>query len=455
MYINKNKTFRILQTFSIEEFYSCIKYIKNNTKHKDILVCMSFIKSHFPKFNIEKEKLYQLIYPNQEFIDYRYRNLLYRMDLLIKKFLDNNLLSKDTIPHLIHIKNLKNINDKRNYTAQINSLKKKKEKKTIENYFLAYDEMENLQNRTNRQADTKIQEVHIALDQHYVHEKLKLVCLSINDNIINGREYELGFFNQIESEIESIIENKISITYLLYESYLFQDSNDTKYFKNVVNKLKLNKYIDSEELRLVFTMCINYAIRHINKGHFDYFNDLFNIYKAQIKAKAIYSTNEIISAVTIKNIITVSLRLNEYKWTEKFIEDHKLKLLPIQREEIYHYLLARLYHSKKEYNKAQKYLLMSEPLDFLNNLSSRVLLCKCLYDSDDIDQLDNTLQNFKIYLMRHKNATYHYKFHTSFIKYLKKIIQKKIDIKAAKELKATLQNETQVAEKAWLLSLLN
>jgi hypothetical protein len=314
--------------------------------------------------------------------------------------------------------------------------------------------MEKLQSIGTRQIDTNLQKVNDSLDAHYINEKLKLVCLSINDSIINNRQYDLGYFKKLEPFLEKSISNKSSLTYLLYKAYLFQTNEDNQYFTYVINSITKNKYKDTEELRLIFTMCINYCIRNINKGKFDYFNDLFTIYKEQISAKTIYTSEDKISAVSIKNIITVSLRLKEYKWTEKFIEEHKNKLVLIHREEVYCYLMARLFYTKKDYKKAQQYLLSSEPLDFLNNLSSRVLLCKCLYDSEDMDLLDNAIQNFSIYLLRNKNNSYHYKFHILFIKFLKKIIKIKNDKKIKKELYTKLESETQVAEKTWLLSLL-
>jgi len=73
---------------------------------------------------------------------------------------------------------------------------------------------------------------------------------------------------------------------------------------------------------------------------------------------------------------------------------------------------------------------LSEPNDFLNNITSRVLLLKCYYETDDCNALDNSLENFIIYLLRHKNKGYHYVFHNNFIKYLKQIMKAAFLIKA-------------------------
>ena len=453
MYIHKNKTIRKIQSLSPNEFELFVKYILKQSKHVDLLTSARLLKKYYPNFQLDKAVLYELLYPNHPYQDYRYRNLLYRLDKLLQDFLSEIKTAKEVLPHLVYIKNLKNTHDQSSYRRKINELQQKEDLHPTEKYFLAFQQLEDLNVTTDRQTDQQLQSVHHTLDQYFLNEKLKLVCLSINDAIINQRPYQLGIFKYLSQDLEQLIEDKKSMTYLLYQCYLFQSAENEAAFDTTIQTLQEINKLDSEELRLVFTMCINFCIRQINKGQAQYFTHLFHIYKLQLSSSVLYSKEGYISSVTLKNLVTVSLRLKEYKWTENLIESHYEKLPLLYREENYHYLLARLFYTKKMYKKAQYYLLLSEPQDFLNNLSARVLQIKCYYESDDYHQLDNAMQNFAIYLLRHKNKSYHYRYHVHFIKYLQSIVkcihQKKLRVALAEK----IRQEKELAEKHWLLEI--
>ncbi len=454
LYIYKNKTIRKIQSLAPDEFELFVKYILKHSKHLDLLKTARLLKKYYPDFQLHKSELYEILYPNNSYQDYRYRNLLYRLDQLLQIFLSEFKTADDVLPHLVYIKQLKNTHDHASYRRKINELQQKEDLHPTEKYFLAFQQLEDLNATTNRQTDQQLQAVHATLDQYFLNEKLKLVCLSINDAIINQRPYELGIFNYLRQDLEQLIDDKKSMTYLLYLCYLFQSTDNEASFDTTIRTLQTLQIKDCEELRLVFTMCINFCIRQINKGQAPYFTPLFNIYKLQLSASVLYSKEGYISSVTLKNLVTVSLRLKEYTWTENIIESHYQKLPLLYREENYHYLLARLFYTKKMYKKAQYYLLLSEPQDFLNNLSARVLQIKCLYESDDYHQLDNALQNFTIYLLRHKNKSYHYRYHVHFIKYLQKLLKSMHQKKLRLALIAQIQQEKELAEKYWLLDMM-
>jgi hypothetical protein len=116
--------------------------------------------------------------------------------------------------------------------------------------------------------------------------------------------------------------------------------------------------------------------------------------------------------------------------------------------------MARIHYVKHDYKQSMRLLAQSEPTDFLNNITSRVLLSKCYYETDEYDLLDNSLENFRIYLLRHKNKGYHFIFHVNFIKYLKQIVKAKYLTKTKRtSFLEKLKSETQIAEKAWLLEI--
>ena len=451
MYINKNKTIKQISLFSKEEWKKCAKYILLNNHYKDINTLVKLLYKYFPAFEISKEFLFKKIYTDENYQDYRIRNLFYRLDKSIQEFFASKAIDSNHINHLVLIRKLKASNNDAAYKKNIAKLDPSS---AINTYFIAYEKLEQTQSYNNRSIEHNFQEVNTHLDLHFINEKLKLACATLNDSRINNKEYNLGILSLIETQLDQLIIDKKSITYLLYKAYIFQKYDDENAFSEVLQLINKRKFSSSEELTLLFTMCNNFCIRFINKQKTNYFNDLFTLYKLQISYKSIYDQFGIIQASSINNILTVALRLKEYTWAEKLILTNKNNLAINYREETYNYLLSRLAYAKKRYNETLRLLLITEPKDFLNNLSFRVLQTKSWFELGNYEQIENTLENFRLYLLRHKSKTYHYNFHINFIKFMKQIIKSTSIKKQKKELLLKLQNETQVAEKAWLISLL-
>jgi uncharacterized membrane protein YgaE (UPF0421/DUF939 family) len=127
LYINKNKTIRKIQSLSPGEFELFVKYILKQTKHVDLLTTARLLKKYYPDFQFDKSKLYEMLYPKHAYQDYRYRNLLYRLDQLLQKFLSEIKTAVDVLPHLVYIKNLKNTHDQSSYRKKINELQQKQD----------------------------------------------------------------------------------------------------------------------------------------------------------------------------------------------------------------------------------------------------------------------------------------------------------------------------------------
>ena len=451
----KNKLFNQISSFSPKEWKLLNKFILNNSKSKDIKLLLNILNKKYPNSNLSKETIFNLIYPNKDFNDHTYRNLIYKFNLLVKKFLANNLSDTDELKHLLTIKKLKKHLQFNAYNKEINKIKNFHQSPT-ESYFIAYEEMEILDTNKNRQVNRNLQAISDNLDIHYINEKLKIVCTALNDVNINNTNYSLGLLESLENEIEKHILDHTSQTYLLYQCYIFLYKNKEDSFLQIIETLKKNthKFSYNEELKMILSFCVNFCIGKINKGQEEFFAYLFEVYNFQLLFKTIYDSNGFISSVSMRNILTVSLRIKDYNWSENFIESNKDKIHLKNRDENYYYLKAKLNYTIKKYNLSLRLLAQIEPEDFLNNLGYRVLQIKCWQELEEIDLLENGIENFRLFLLRHKGKTYHYSFHINFIKYMKQITKSSSNKELKKTLLNKLQNETQVAEKSWLMSIL-
>ena len=459
MFSNKNKILTTLGQFSRKEWLAWIVFCKNKSKHPSLLQLISLLQKSYPAFEISKDHIYAKLFPNEPYNDLKIRQLFHRLQKITEDFLIyQQAISLPDKPLLLasHFKR-KQISKQQ----QFFQLKLRKEEfiandiqhfKTA--YYLETEKMDELEAKQDRTIEPNLQNVHATLDRLYLAEKLKLACSAINYSRINKHQYDLGFIDDLESKINTYVHPEDTVLYALYQTYLFTRYDLEPNFDILQSTLQAVNFQKSEMSDIIFTMAINFCIRKINALKTEYFAKLFTVYKAQLKSGCSYDANGFISPITLRNILTVSLRLQEYQWSEELIKSHHEKLPLLHRDENYNALLARLYYVKKEYAKAMRLLAQSEPVDFLNNISSRVLLLKCYYETDDYNALDNSLENFRIYLIRHKNKGYHYIFHINFLKYLKRIVKASVLAKGKKALFIEkLKSEKQIAEKAWLLQI--
>ena len=322
-------------------------------------------------------------------------------------------------------------------------------------YLFEQQKMVEIEQLGNRNIDPNLQAVHHHLDKKYLYEKLKLTCVANNYTNINNHVYDLGLLTTFFDALKTTIKKEDGILFLFYHCALFQGNDSEVDFLPVLAYLQTESLAQGEDISMVFGMCINFCIRKINTGDKAYFEVLLQLYKLQIQSGCIYNNEGYISPYSMKNILTTAIRENDFEWAEKFVVSHFEKLPPLNRIENYNYFLSRIYFEKKEFKKCIQLLYQTEAIDFLNNLSIRVLQAKALYELDDYEGLDNLLHSFRLYLLRHKNKGYHYTFHVNFIKIVKKIISMPASSKKAKEaIIETITKMDKVAEKAWLLGIL-
>jgi hypothetical protein len=117
--------------------------------------------------------------------------------------------------------------------------------------------------------------------------------------------------------------------------------------------------------------------------------------------------------------------------------------------------MAKYYFETEDYEKCIQLITIARPLDILDNLLLRVLLCKAYYELDDYEMIDNSIHNAKLYLLRHKSKAYQYLIFKNFFLMLRKIMKtshtKLGKVKLYNELKETKS----LAERKWLEGLIS
>lgn len=478
--MHNSKLLRILSSFNEEEILGFDNYLlsqvneKNNTYKLYVL-----IKKYHPNYenaSLNKKNVYNSIFKDDKYKDIKVRELMSALTKFTEQYLS---LLENTKIEFYNSLAILNQYRKRQLTAlykqQVKQLEKLLEKEKFLNaeFFKRKVLFADIQNDFFEQQQVRTHDEALSiknenLDKYYFSVKLQSLCELLNrENILNEK-----FDKTLEKEIAEIVLQKrqnfldIPSVQTYYEIYLLLKSknDETQYQKayNTINKYQ--KSFEDSELKSLYAYLINYCIQHINKGINEFTPKLFELQKTLLQNKILIE-NGWLSHITYRNIVSIAIKLNEYKWAEKFIENYKEKVHPVHRENAFNLSTSNLLYAKQNYSETIVLLNQVEFTDVYYACTAKFTLLKSYYALKEWETLDYFVSAFQLYLKRNKEiSTTFKKSSENFVKYFKKLllIIKQKDYKdnsylnkKINDLKQALQEDKMVANKAWLLTEIN
>ncbi|MEO5572182.1 MAG: hypothetical protein ABIT08_12410, partial [Bacteroidia bacterium] len=308
--------------------------------------------------------------------------------------------------------------------------------------------------KNNRAIDTSLQSLSDNLDIYYLSNKLKYCCEILNRQNIVQVEFRIPFLDFIVEYLnKNSFENVPILSVYFHILLMMKENENEKHYRKL--KSILYKYADFSlnELRDIYAFVQNYCIRKVNTGNVKYLDELFEIYKLMLEKKIIIENKELAHS-HFKNIVAIALRLNEFEWTENFIEHYSAFLNKELRKNSVNYNLARLYFAKKEFRKALKLLTIVEFTDVYYHLDSKSLLLKIYYEIEEIEPLFSLFSTFRVYLRRSKLISdYQRIIYSNLITQTKRLAKIKSGSNyPLQKIKNTIAADSQVADIGWLKS---
>lgn len=307
--------------------------------------------------------------------------------------------------------------------------------------------------RKDHQRSTNLQQVVDSLDIHFLSNKLKYSCEILNSRDWVNVDYELFLLEEIRTYLEDRdLERYPSIAIYYQIMRTLTEPEEEGHYARLLELLEEHResFNDSE----VFDMYIyakNYCIVKINRGHADYTRQLFEFYRTILNNRIIYKNGQL-NQWDFKNIVTLGLRLDEFTWTGKFIEQYAPDL-PIQdRDNAYSYNMANLEFSRANYDRTMTLLQEVEFTDVYYHLDSKTLLLKTYYEKEEWDAMQSLIEAFKIYLKRNKLIpAYQRRVYGNLVYFASKLLRarrgRKIDLGALLE---EMDERKEIANSEWL-----
>jgi|JI10StandDraft_1071094.scaffolds.fasta_scaffold03292_6 hypothetical protein len=440
-------------------------YFNRNEKLLKIYYRLEALVREGAELDVNKKEIWELIYPNENYHDEKFRKHCSELLDLGEAFLaqqvydENPVHQANYLLQAVHQKQIEKLFNSSQSKAI--SLAKKQLNKGSSHYYYLYEIEKNLYKlnnlETTRVHKGTISKINLAdivnnLDYFYISEKLKYYCSLLSWNRILALDSKLLFIHEIieiarKDEFKEI--PPIAIYLKIYDTFIDND--------NINNYWELKKLIERhldlfpiDEAKEIIESAINYNIRNLNKS-IDFQIELFELYKKSLEKEIIFVNDEI-SPWTFKNIITLTLRLKEFDWTEQFIKDYSERLNPLYKENSVNYNMALLYYHKKDFNKVIPLLQKVEYEELFYGLNSKAIMISTYFELDEIQVLTSFLESFKNFLSRDKSLNQSRKLsYLNLVKFTKKLIDTNLnnEIKLEK-LKNDILNENTVG-KPWLL----
>lgn len=467
----KTKLVTLLQTFSSKELRECKQFIFSSYHNKDILVRELFaaLEPYFPLFDsgqIKKENVYSHLFPkNKTYNDLKMRhltNILYNCCLdylyvaeqkrheeykqihLLKEFRKRGMNKQFMLQH----EKTKTIYDE----ARV-----KKAGSYYQQYLLNNELHLFLEGQHKREQEPNIQKVSNSLDIHYMVNKLKIYCSSLNyGNMVNVK-YDIRLISEIIQHIKQT--DYAEIPALIIYHRIVQMLNEPEelrhYYEMKDSLLKYLNGFEKEEQVNMLVLIKNYCIKKLNTGHPTFVRELFEMYKIEFDMNTTVEPGYDVSPLTYKNVVAVGLNLEEFDWVQSFMEKYK-EFIPESHKEItYSFNLAKYHFAKKEFLKVIKLLNKVEHADLFLQIDAKILLLKTYYEKEDFTICESQVKALHSFIKRKTLISYHKMSYMNFLSFLDRLLRSDGSGHSKREaLKKEIVSTKELVDKEWLVKKL-
>lgn len=449
------------QLRKMEDFVASPFFNKND----DACRLFASMRKYEPSFNhkdLEKERIYKIAFPKEKYDEKKLGYLMSDMQKLIDKFLAYNELMEHPVQHEYYLMtSYIDYGLDKHFSKTMKDAQQAQKENHYRDADYFYNEflLEALNNvyfdkQRKHAYDESLQRAIDNLDLYYLAQKLKYSCELFNRKNIVAADYRLRLLDEILVYLKDKVFEEAPAVAIYHQILMtLTDKENERHYK------KLNELLREHggkfpvlEARDMYLYAQNYCIKQINSGNQSYLNELFHLYKTMLDKKIAFD-GKYITPWTYKNIVGVALRVEEYKWVEKFIHEFKEHLAPEMRENAFAFNLASFYFNKGNFNKALELLRNVEFTDIVYSLDSKAMLLRIYYELNAIDPLLSLLDSFQVYLRRNKLISDNQKtIYQNLVHFVKEATRvRKGDKEAAMKLKEKIEKTKQVAYMQWLM----
>lgn len=474
--MKKNRFLELYQNFSSKDRKQFVLYVYSPffNQNKNLQALITGIEQCLKaKKEVDKKEVYAACFGSEPYNELKYNNLISDLLYLLYDYLAQSRYNQDkALQKQLLIRNLLDQEWLEPCVLQLERFAQIQEIQSWQDsqYWYAATQLQDLQDQhlmsqEKRAYTPHLQERSHALDRYYHLEKIKIACDMASRSTAVKADYQCFFIDEIirwyQEHSEELARFPAFQVYLAaYNMFTYKDDEAYLQLKDLLqNQIKV---IPQQELRLLYTYVLNFAVLRINSGETQYYQEILYLYKLLLQ-EAIILKNGTLTQWTFTNIITAGIRTQDYEWTERFIEEYQQHLAPDLRQNVYTYNLASFYFEKKDYAAALRMLHNVEFTDAFYHLSAKLIQLKSYFLLAEHEALLALIQATRRFLQRNRQLSdYQKKSSLNFLHILQRLSQLRynhVDIKNTtqykKQLQQDLMNMQPIANKQWLEAIFN
>lgn len=459
--MSKNVLLRSLQSLDTREYARLQKWVDSPYHNADqkLSQLLSLILADLELESLDRERLDVALYPEQEFNYARITNHLSDIKALLEDFLVWERLKAQPEQRKLQLLNITRERKLEGLYQQTDRyFQRLAERQTYfaEPDFLLYQLVEEeryiaFTEQDVRALDQSLQRKIEWGDRYFVGHMLKTVCQLLNRrNVLQDSQNLPGlkqFLTYIERDFERFVDwPHLSLYHAVLQMLLHESDANYDHFREVL-KRSAKQQIPYEEHKPLYQYAQNYCIKQANQGHEKYLAELFTIYQEMIEQELIYYQG-FISPNDVKNIVVLGVRLQEYDWTEYFLDSFAERVAPEQRHNAIAYNRAYLLYARGERRAALRQLTQVQYQDVFYLLGGRSMQLKIYYEMLDDEGLEAGLHAFDNALRRDRLLPdYRKTAYREFVRLLRKLMKyRALPTTQQKLVQAKLQQELQASE---------
>ncbi len=381
-------------------------------KHKDVKALMHYFDSVFPNFtkkNCNKKTIAKAILNPQNDTKKLPVIFTYTSRLLEKFLIQEEFNFLKDYQQILLLRKLRSVGEYTKYEKILKSVRQNHNNNPFKDHdhynigFLIAQEADLFYNQLSRhEKDASIQEKQENLDYFYFAQKLLDACEMVVRSRILKVDFNPKIIQPIVDEIQNQLDQYENIPSILlyFKTYLMLKHNNDNLYYDVFNLLnEYEQQLNQSNLKTIYNHLQHYCIEKINLGNLDFLKALFEIYQRQLKNELLLE-NGFLSEWYFKNIVTVSLRLNETKWTKDFIDTYIDTVDPMVRTNAHTFNLASYYYKMGDYKNVIQLLHQVEYSDFRYVQGTKAMLLRTYFELNEEDSFYALINSFKQFLSR-------------------------------------------------------
>ena len=452
----------LIKSFSKTEAREVRRFLQSPffNQRDDLRMLFDFL---FETENPQKEVAWTAIYPEKKYDDTAMRLLMSYLNRLLETYLTIKENERDDLRTKLQLA----VAYRRRglfgqYHRTINALERHLHNQPLRNVQyhqvvrdLSFEKQET-QTSANPADPASQRQVIETTDVHYLATRLRLLCLEAAQKGV----YRTAETQQTDREIVALAQRekwaaKPAVRlYLTALEMLTKPEGDAHYheFKKLIGDFAPAFLPD--EMRECYLFAINHCVRRLNEGITAFGLEALELYRKALSGGFLFE-NGFLSRFTFHNIVAAGLRSGELEWVEKFIHEFKDRLEKKYRESSVSFNLARLEQAHGRHGSVLQLLQNANYRDPLLHLPAKVLLLKTCHEIGATDLMLAHLDAMRNYINRSEVIGYHRTNYLNIVRFLEKVLQTNhLDKKAVEKLRAQIEREKVLTERAWLLECL-